>query len=137
MSAVSLAKAFLILLNGTDYQIGEGHSWKRGVLSAAVALAATFPVFNLLNSQIYTGAVPPEAPVIRSIGNFTSGIYNRRSINRQYSIDFHANDGKIYNLIDSDLDVVRIGKANSGLNFYVEGFLLQDGRGFFWPTLIS
>ncbi|MFM0731534.1 hypothetical protein PQQ52_13710 [Paraburkholderia sediminicola] len=137
MPTVSLPKAFLILLNGTDYQIGEGHRWKRGILSVAVALAVTFPLFNLLHSQFYTGAVPPEAPVVRSVGNFTSGIYNRRSINRQYSIDFHSNDGKIYNLIDSDLDVERIGQANSGLNFYVEGFLLQDGRGFFWPTLIS
>ena len=27
-------------------------------------------------------------------------------------------------------------RDNSGLNLYVEGFLLRDGRGFFWPTLI-
>jgi hypothetical protein len=137
MSEISLFKAFSILLNGSDYQIGEGYRWKRGVLSTAVAVTVASPLFNLIYSQSYRGAVPPEAPLVRSVGNFTNGIYNRRSTNRKYSTDFHAADGKIYHLIDSDLGTEKTGKANSGSNFYVEGFLLQDGRGFFWPMLIS
>ncbi|CAE6811662.1 hypothetical protein [Paraburkholderia domus] len=137
MSNISLLKAFSILLNGSDYQIGEGYRWKRGVLSTAVALTVAFPLFNLAFSQSYMGAVPPEAPLVRSVGNFTVGNFNRRSINRQRAIDFHAANGKVYQLLDNSLDISKIGKANSGVNFYVEGFLLQDGRGFFWPTLIS
>lgn len=137
MSSISFLKAFTILLNGSDYQIGNGYRWKRGVLSTAVALTVAFPLYNLIHSHFYTGAVPPEAPLVRSAGNFTSGVYDRRSNNRKYSIDFHATDGKIYYLIDSDLGVAKIGKVNSGSIFYVEGFLLQDGRGFFWPMLIS
>ena len=81
MSDISLFKAFSILLNGSDYQIGEGYRWKIAVLSTGVALTVAFPLFNLLHSQFYTGAVPPEAPLVRSVGNFTTGNFNRRSIN--------------------------------------------------------
>ncbi|SIO52233.1 hypothetical protein SAMN05444172_2794 [Burkholderia sp. GAS332] len=135
MSDISLFKAFSILFKGSDYQIGEGHHWKRGVLTFAMALSAIFPILNFWNSQSYMGAIPPEAPLIRGIGSFTNENYRSRVGGS--NISFRSDDGDIYRVMNSDLNIATIGKANSGLRFYVEGFLLRGGDGFFWPTYIT
>ncbi|MFM0737426.1 hypothetical protein PQQ51_09305 [Paraburkholderia xenovorans] len=137
MTKVSLLNSFWILLNGSDYQIGEGYTWKKTVFRTAVAFSVAFPLFNLSFSQLYTGALPPKASLIRSIGNFTTGNYDRYALNRRYSINFHAADGKTYYLMDGDLNIEKIGNPNTGTILYVEGFILMDGHGFFWPTLIK
>jgi hypothetical protein len=137
MSDISLLKAFSILFNGSDYQIGEGHHWKRGALMLAMALTAIFPILNFWNSQSYAGAEPPDVPLIKSIGSITVGKYNPRGIIRQYNVNFHAGDGKIYYLMDDAIGPDELKTFELRLNFNVEGFLLQDGRGFFWPTLIT
>ncbi|MEZ0602041.1 hypothetical protein ACAX43_07795 [Paraburkholderia sp. IW21] len=136
MSNISLLKAFSILRSGSDYQIGEGHHWKRGVLNLAIGLVVIFPLLNFWRSQFYAGAVPPEALLIRGVGNFTIGNYNSRGITRKYNINFKTNDGKIFYVIDNAISAEKIRKFNSEFNLQVEGFLLQDGRGLFWPTLI-
>jgi hypothetical protein len=135
MSDISLLKAFSILFNGSDYQIGEGHHWKRGVLTFAIALSAIFPILNFWSSQLYTGAIPPEASLIRSAGIFTNENYRARVGGS--NISFRADDGIIYRIMNSSLDIATIGRSNSGSRFYMEGFLLRDGDGFFWPTYIA
>jgi hypothetical protein len=103
----------------------------------AIGLTAIFPVLNLWNSQSYAGAKPPDAPLIKIFGKITVGKYNSRGMIRQYNVNLHTGDGKIYYLMDDAIGPDKFNIFESPLNFYVEGFLLQDGRGFFWPTLIA
>lgn len=139
MSNISLLKAFSILRNGSDYEIGEGFRWKRGVLDLAIGLLVAFPIANTLNALPYRGAIPPQAPLIKSIGNFTGEhTYYSRTSQRYYGI-FHAADGKSYRVQDDTLNSSQeiMSKINSGEDFYVEGFLLEDGQGYFWPTFVT
>ncbi|SIO55562.1 hypothetical protein [Paraburkholderia phenazinium] len=139
MSHISLLKAFSILRNGSDYQIGEGHNWKRGVLNTAIGLLVAFPIANMLNALPYRGAIPPEAPLIKSVGNFTGEhTYSSKAIQRYTGI-FHAADGRSYPVQDGALNSSHeiMSNMNSGKEFYVEGFVLEDGQGFFWPTLVT
>jgi hypothetical protein len=94
MSNISLLKAFLILRNGPDYVIGAGHRWKSGLLNMTIGLFLTFPILNLLYVQFYRGALPPTAPLIQSIGVFTS-VYRQPSVfGGNYVANFRASDGK-------------------------------------------
>jgi hypothetical protein len=139
MSHISLLKAFSILRNGSDYQIGEGHNWKRGVLNTAIGLLVAFPIANMLNALPYRGAIPPEAPLIKSVGNFTGEhTYSSKAIQRYTGI-FHAADGRSYPVQDGALNSSHeiMSNMNSGKEFYVEGFVLEDGQGFFWPTSVT
>ncbi|MFM0361924.1 hypothetical protein [Paraburkholderia sediminicola] len=130
-------KAFSILRNGSDYQIGEGHHWKRAVLNLAIGLLVAFPMANMWIGLSYRGAIPPDAPLVKSIGNFTNEY--TPGIKQRYDAIFHAADGKFYQVQSGSINSSReiMSNINSGRNFYMEGFVLQDGRGFFWPTLVA
>lgn len=140
MSSVSFLGAFCILLYGTEYDIGMGYRWKRGVVNLALISLVTFPVINIWDAQVYTGSLPPEVPLVQSVGDFTDGAtYSSYKASRRYVTLFHAQNGRVYQIerraIYSSDELVK--KINSGEKFYVEGFVLRNGYGFFWPTLIT
>jgi hypothetical protein len=139
MSNISLLKAFLILRNGPDYVIGAGHRWKSGLLNMTIGLFLTFPILNLLYVQFYRGALPPTAPLIQSIGVFTS-VYRQPSVfGGNYVANFRASDGKNHPVqLEALNSSEQLMKAiASGESFYLEGFVLQDGKGWFWPTFVT
>ncbi|MFM0251094.1 hypothetical protein [Paraburkholderia sediminicola] len=137
MSDISLLEAFSILRSGSDYQIGEGCHWKRGVLNLAIGLLVAFPMANMWTGLSYRGAMPPEAPLVKGIGNFTNEY--TPGIKQRYVAVFHAADRKVYQVQDGSINSSHeiMSNINSGKGFYVEGFVLQDGHGLFWPTLVA
>lgn len=139
MACFRLLKSFLILRNGPDYLIGAGYQWKRGVFNMTLALLVTFPIMNLLFCQSYAGAWPPQVPMVSSVGSFTAHNIGGSRLGVHYVMTFHAMDGTSYtlqsNAVRSDSELRR--KTNSAEKFYVRGFVLQDGRGLFWPISVS
>ncbi|ASL41918.1 hypothetical protein bAD24_I00420 [Burkholderia sp. AD24] len=139
MAGVSLFKAFSILSNGPDFFIGAGCKWKSGLFNLTIGLSVAIPFVNTWHAHFYSGALPPDVPLIQSTGNFTGAYVNRYRSSREFEMSFHAADGQVYTLqsdaADSDSEVA--AKANSGERFYVEGFILQNGKGLFWPTRVT
>jgi hypothetical protein len=139
MSKISLFKAFSILRNGPDFLIGEGYRWKSRVFNLALGSLLIFPILNFWCAQWYGGDLPPAVPLVQGVGPLSDAVLNPYRRPREYMVNFLAPDGKIYQMnrlaIDSNKEVIR--KLNTGENFYVEGFVLQNGNGNFWPTLVA
>ncbi|WCM18020.1 hypothetical protein NDK50_11015 [Paraburkholderia bryophila] len=139
MADVSLFKAFSILLNGLDHEIGEGARWKRGIFRMAMSMLALFPVANMISGQTYSGELPPTVPLLHTVGTFSQVYASPKEFRRKFVLNFYAEDGKIYQVplegIDSNEKMVE--RAKSGESFRVEGFSLHDGQGLLWLTWVA
>jgi hypothetical protein len=130
-----LYRAFSILLVGSRAEIGEGYRWKSGLLRLTISISAIFPVVNMLNSAPYQGNLPPLAPLISGNGHIE---FRREYKKPDYAI-FFEEDGKNYLFQDCpSLQVIRNFVTNNpGQPLHLEGFILKNGEGLFWPTSIS
>lgn len=126
--------AFNILLNGKSDAIGKYRGWKSIALWLAIVAPLVIPFVQGDYLAMLSGEIPPHTPVIRAQGNFVQMTHGQASW-----IAFVTADGQMY--------AMQRGTSIKGADnmpqeippptVYAEGFLLQNGKGYFWPTLIK
>ncbi|WP_322086058.1 hypothetical protein [Burkholderia sp. BCC1999] len=126
--------AFNVLLIGRSKIIGKYPGWKSSLLW--FSLIGPFVILFVQGGRIVSasGAIPPDVPVIRSTGHFKQVTKGQASW-----VAFETTDGHSYNMErgTSISAQGRIPGGNPPPLVYVEGFLLESGRGSFWPMLIK
>lgn len=134
--------ALKILQQGKPEILGKSaKSAKSMQMGLSIALMSTlaallFPIYVVV---LYSGATPPKAPVIKATGTLNAmGAHN---LNGGAAIDvvLSAVDGKKFTVKNSVgiQELQDFAKNNPMDKVYVEGFLLQNGSGSFWPTSVS
>jgi hypothetical protein len=134
---MSFFKAFLTLLCGPIEKIGPGYRWKQSILSGAIIVALIFPWLMVQLSSPYQGDLPPRVPLISAKGRFIFGD-ERHGLKLIPFIEFKTNDSRIYRLqnqIGYD-SILNFNNRHANPQVYIEGFLLKNGQGLFWPTQV-
>ena len=126
-------RAFIVLLSGLGSK--EKITRLKGLcLIFALAGFLSTPFFVASQKATYSGHRPPEAPLIKSYGVLKVSA----AIPRRRDLVFETNQGAAYVMggygTSSLYDSVQTAGARP---VYMEGFLLRDGKGLFWPTLIA
>ena len=131
---ISWFVAFKTLLIGKSPAIGRWPQWKSFILVVALAAPIGFGSACLKQIAIVSGGIPPEVPLIHASGTFVQVTHGQASF-----VSFVTDDGHAYNMergttIRDDKDMPQGSPAP---HVYVEGFLRENGRGYFWPTVIK
>lgn len=134
---ISWLAAFKLMLLGRATVLGGNHQLKSAWIMFALAMLLMYPIVPRLDRQVYSGSIPPVAPLIKEKGILEqkeeySGL--RKSVN----FIFHTDTGHVYRtqrrVAPSIMYYATVGKR---AYVYMEGFLLQDGKGSFYPLKIS
>jgi len=134
---MNLIQAFSALLNGPAEIVGEGYKWKRSVLMFAIIGSIASPLFLINLARPYQGPLPPAVKIISQRGKIVFGVAHIGS--KKIAVArFAATDGAVYQLAD-DAGLGSIRKFENGnpdVQLQVSGFLLQGGKGSFWPLSV-
>ncbi|NWB95563.1 hypothetical protein HX882_06640 [Pseudomonas gingeri] len=135
---MSWFSALDIMLNGTAFGLGKYHWAKSLWLKFAIMFMVVGPMFEYIDAQDYAGAMPPEAPMIKTTGTFIRYIGYSGAKSVSY-IQFNADNGMTYRtqhaVAPAELD--GLGGLKSPIKVYAEGFLLRDGSGSFYPLRLT
>ncbi len=135
---MNLLQALSILLNGPAEIVGEGYKWKRSVLTFAIIGIFAFPLFLINLARPYQGPLPPQVETISQAGKFVFGV--ERVGSRQMSVaSLATTNGTVYRLPDDAgfKEIREFESRNPDEQLHVSGFLLQGGKGFFWPLSVT
>jgi hypothetical protein len=138
MWITNLFRAFAILISGSPEKIGEGYRWRNGLLVLTIFMSASFPFFNMRSAAPYQGDLPPLVPLI--VGNGQVKFLQKAQGARKLDYAEFANEnGRRYVFQDysSLLRVEEFVTAHPEQTLHVEGFILKNGEGLFWPISIS
>jgi hypothetical protein len=126
-----------LLLNGPPELVGEGFKWKQLILMGAVVGTLFSPIFTYQNSLSYQGSIPPVAPVLEGTATLSSGFESTGFKHKQY-IYIHMNRGATYRVQDGNVLLPGISTLSETTTppMQVRGFLLDNGKGDFWPISI-
>ncbi|WP_410210320.1 hypothetical protein [Aquirhabdus sp.] len=138
MQDVSFKKWFIAWLN----IINEPQGWREKLCQlfslAAIATLCLYPFMgNLLLSEL-SGNTPPTVPLISSTGNFEY-VSNPSNHSNHYDVYFHTHDGKTYQMSQfvAPLSVTKLAENNPTTQFKVQGFILANGKGSFYPVIVN
>jgi hypothetical protein len=125
------------LLWGPQEKVGVGFKWKQACFAFAIGMTLYAPIFTYYNSISYQGEMPPVAPRIRGLGAFE---YNSgtQALKKRPFIRLNLINGNSYIVEDGPnlLSEIFHGKEVTP-PLHVEGFLLRNGRGNFWPIFVK
>jgi hypothetical protein len=135
---ISWFSAFLLMWRGKAVELGKNHRIKSLWMVFAVLFSITWPIFEYINSQDFAGALPPEAPMIKTTGTFIRYIEHVGLKEVPYIL-FNAENGMTYRtehiVAPGVLD--DLGQLKPPVKVYAEGFLLKDGKGSFYPLRLA
>ncbi|MEX3855447.1 hypothetical protein AB3X94_15455 [Paraburkholderia sp. BR10923] len=135
---ITWLKAFWLLLKGSPDVIGKGYKWKSGLLNLALTWTVATPfIFQLFDDQ-FAGSLPPEAPLVRATGQFVRKVAEI-GIRRVPYVDFETDDGRHYvtgRYVMDAIGLEALARTEPPVHVYAEGFLLEDGKGSYWPLVI-
>jgi hypothetical protein len=125
------------LLWGPQEKVGAGFKWKQACFSFAIGMTLYAPMFTYYNSMSYQGEMPPAAPLIREFGVFE---YNpgTQALKKRPFVRLNLINGNSYMVEDGPnlLGEIFHGTEATSL-LYIEGFLLKNGKGNFWPNVVK
>lgn len=103
-----------------------------------IFISAAFPFFNMRFAAPYQGDLPPLVPLIVGDGKIAFLIQNHGVRKVNYA-EFINDDGRQYVFQDypSLLGVEKFVNEHPQQKLHVEGFILKNGLGLFWPILIT
>lgn len=129
--------AFWLVLHGPASSVGTGFKWKQSLLSLSIGWMIYSPLLTFYHSLPYRGAIPPEAPLVKSTGRIIFGF--EPGLKSTPLARFVVDTGKRLKLQDpSGLETISEWQnQNPSSEIYVEGFLLRDGSGLFWMTYVA
>ncbi|MFM0598152.1 hypothetical protein [Paraburkholderia dilworthii] len=127
-------KSFKILLRGRSKIIGRYSGLKSVILNFAIF--GPIAVFLVQGKQLLlsSGDLPPKAVVIRATGTFVQMTRGQTSW-----VAFVTEDKRVYNM-ERGTSISGSRNLPQGVPppmVYAEGILLENGKGYFWPTLIK
>lgn len=128
-------RAFSILLTGARVEIGRGHIWKSRLLAMAIIGLAICPTVNTYMASPYQGASPPAIPLISAYGKIRL-FHEIRGPRNLYYLEFITEEGEKYEFQDNIPDILSFITKYPDETFRVEGFILKNGHGRFWPTSV-
>jgi hypothetical protein len=133
-SNVTWFAAYKVLSRGKSPAIGKYPGWKSFILQSAVVAPLVLLFVQGAHILALSGSIPPEVPVIQATGNFIQLHKGQASW-----IAFVTSDGRTYNMErgTSIQGAPDMPQGNPPPTVYVEGFLRENGNGYFWPTLIK
>lgn len=104
----------------------------------AFAALIIFPMLTISSVNEVSGNIPPIAPMIASSGEFIY-VKNPHSHANHFFIDYQESGGKVYRMTEWTIPASLIGVAQKSppLKVNVQGFLLKNGSGVFFPLHIS
>lgn len=125
--------AFKALSRGRAPAIGRYRGWKSLALQMAIVGPFVFCLVQGRQISIYSGAIPPNVPIIRGTGTFVE-----KRLGQSSWLAFVDRNGRSYNL-ERGTSTKNVWKTPQELPppvVYVEGFFRENGSGYFWPLLI-
>jgi hypothetical protein len=138
---VTWLTAFKVMLH-ESIKYGERNERSVRTLRSLILVAALAspPIvyFEVKNANdLISGDLPPRVPTIRVTGDLI--VEKHRVGLRQTSYyELHASDGRTYVATQATIfrGALKLAATKSLHNIYVEGFLLRNGAGPFWFTLV-
>lgn len=126
--------AYKVLSRGKSPAIGKYPGWKSSILNIAVVAPIAIAFVGGNQIRMVSGATPPDVPTIKATGTFVQVKHGQESY-----VAFIAEDGHAYNMERGTTirDDKNLPKGNPPPKVYAEGFLRENGHGYFWPTLIK
>lgn len=111
---------------------------KAAVLVGALCTPFIFSFQYFQHAESISGAIPPSSSMIKATGIFVRKV-KKQGIREVSYIDFITNDGKNYPAdgeawFDGEESLAR---SNPPIEVYVEGFVLKNGTGSFFATLVK
>lgn len=104
-------------------------------------MALIFTLFSIVCALCiasdYSGAYPPIAPIIKATGTLKAVFMPGKG--GGWSAVFTKNNGEKIKMMPLSVPppLVDLAKRNEFTEIYMEGFLLRDGKGMYWPTLVA
>ncbi len=128
--------AFWRVLCGPPSSVGHGFKWKQAILSLAITWTISSPFFTFYLALPYQGNMPPKIPLIKYNGKL---IFENQGVKSSLRARIVVDGGADLTIQDpAGLIKVRDWERESrSEEVYVEGFLLRDGAGLFWPTYVA
>ncbi|MBC8739531.1 hypothetical protein F6X40_22645 [Paraburkholderia sp. UCT31] len=135
---ITWLKAFWLLFKGSPEVVGKGYKWKSCILNLALVWTIGTPfIFQLFDAQ-FSGSLPPEAPLIRGTGRFVHK-FTQFGIRSVPYVDFETDDGRHYvtgRYVMDSIGLEALARTKPPVHVYAEGFLLENGKGSYWPLVI-
>ncbi|MGF6786274.1 hypothetical protein [Paraburkholderia tuberum] len=135
---ITWLKAFWLLFKGNPEDVGKGYKWKSSLLMGALMWAIGTPFIGHLFDAQFSGSLPPEAPLIRATGQFVHK-FTQFGIRRVPYVDFETDDGRHYatgRYVMDSIGLEALARREPPVHVYTEGFLLENGKGSYWPLVI-
>jgi len=135
---ITWLKAFWLLLKGSPDVVGKGYKWKSGLLMGALIWTVATPFVGQLFDAQFSGSLPPEAPLIKATGQFVRKVAEI-GIRRVPYVDFETDDGRHYvtgRYVMDAIGLEALARTEPPVQVYAEGFLLENGKGSYWPLVI-
>ncbi|NVZ27939.1 hypothetical protein HX881_20470 [Pseudomonas gingeri] len=136
-SRLSWGSAICMMWRGKAEGLGRAHKIKSLSVVVTVIFTVSMPIFNYFDIKKFSGALPPEAPLIRTAGEFSKNDEKLAMKQVPYFI-FTTDNGVEYrteNRIAPGV-VEELGGRVPRVKVNVEGFILRNGNGSFYPLKI-
>jgi hypothetical protein len=133
-SKITWLTAFKLLSRGKSPAIGKYPGWKSSILNIAMVAPVAIAFVGGNQIRMISGATPPEVPTIKATGTFVQVTRGQASY-----VAFIDEGGQVYNMERGTTirDDRNLPKGSPPPKVYVEGFMRENGRGYFWPTMIK
>jgi len=130
--------AFYLMWRGKAVGLGKNHRAKSLWMMSAVIFSIAGPIFQFDHSQTYSGALPPEVPMIKTTGVFVRYV-GHVGLKAMPYILLNADNGMTYRTEDlvAPKGLSDLGDVKPPVKVYVEGFLLNNGSGSFYPLKLT
>lgn len=137
-SRLSWGSAIYMMWCGKAEGLGRAHKIKSLSVVAAVIFTVSMPIFSYFDIKRFSGALPPKAPLIRVAGEFVK-VEGKVGFKQVPYIIFSADNGVSYRAEDRVAPevFVDLGVRVPRAKVFVEGFILRDGAGSFYPLKIT
>jgi hypothetical protein len=130
---VTWFSAYKVLSRGKSPAIGKHPGWKSSILNIAVVAPIAIAFVGGNQIRMVSGAIPPDVPVVKAVGTFVQVTRGQSSY-----VAYVSEDGHVYNQERGTTirDDKNLPQGIPPPKVYVEGFLRENGRGYFWPMTI-
>jgi hypothetical protein len=137
-SSMTWVAAFGNILSGEcERAAGATVRWRQLFLCGAFTLTAVLPIVLYQQSRPYQGKLPPEASTIQINGRLIVG-ERRQGLKQMSYAEIRSVQGETYVLQEQNgLEPVLDFMRHSAEPIHIEGFVLRDGAGRFFPLKIE
>ncbi|NWB95568.1 hypothetical protein HX870_03625 [Pseudomonas gingeri] len=135
---ISWFSALSLIWRGQAFGLGKNYRMISYWVKFAAMLSILAPFMEYSSSRDFIGAMPPDVPMVKTTGTFVRYV-GHEGLKQVPYIIFRADNGVEYRTEHSvaPTAIDNLGGLKIPIKVYVEGFVLRDGRGSFYPLKIT